>query len=119
MKCRFCNNHLEDIFLDLGYTPLANSYLTKDKLDKPELNFPLCAYVCKNCFLVQLDEVEKPTKIFSNYAYFSSYSKTWLKHAEKFANEVIHRFKLDKQSKIIEIASNDGYLLKNFKKKNI
>jgi len=119
MKCRFCKNQLTDIFLDLGYTPLANSYLKKTDLEKPESNFPLCAFVCKKCFLVQIDEEEKPENIFTEYAYFSSYSKTWMKHMEKFAAEVIHRFQLDKKSKVIEIASNDGYLLKNFKKKNI
>ena len=68
MKCRFCNNQLTDVFLDLGYTPLANSYLKKTERKKPELNFPLCAYVCKKCFLVQIDEEEKPENIFTNYA---------------------------------------------------
>ena len=119
MKCRFCNNQLTDVFLDLGYTPLANSYLKKTERKKPELNFPLCAYVCKKCFLVQIDEEEKPENIFTNYAYFSSYSKTWLEHIKEFSEEVIDRFQLDKKSKVVEIASNDGYLLKNFKKKNI
>jgi len=119
MKCRFCKNQLVDVFLNLGYTPLANSYLKKTEIDKPELSFPLCAYVCKKCFLVQIDEEEKPENIFTDYAYFSSYSKTWLKHIEEFSKEMIHRFQLTKESKVIEIASNDGYLLKNFKKKNI
>ena len=71
MKCRFCKNQLTDIFLNLGYTPLANSYLKKTEIEKPELSFPLCAYVCKKCFLVQIDEEEKPENIFTNYAYFS------------------------------------------------
>jgi ubiquinone/menaquinone biosynthesis C-methylase UbiE len=119
MKCRFCKNQLVDVFLNLGYTPLANSYLKKTEIDKPELSFPLCAYVCKKCFLVQIDEEEKPENIFTDYAYFSSYSKTWLKHIEEFSKEMIRRFQLNKESKVIEIASNDGYLLKNFKKKNI
>jgi ubiquinone/menaquinone biosynthesis C-methylase UbiE len=119
MKCRFCKNQLTDIFLNLGYTPLANSYLKKTEIEKPELSFPLCAYVCKKCFLVQIDEEEKPENIFTDYAYFSSYSKTWLKHIEEFSKEMIRRFQLNKESKVIEIASNDGYLLKNFKKKNI
>tara|TARA_B100000953_G_C17999688_1_gene414718 strand:+ start:231 stop:1454 length:1224 start_codon:yes stop_codon:yes gene_type:complete len=119
MKCRFCKNQLTDIFLNLGYTPLANSYLKKTEIEKPELSFPLCAYVCKKCFLVQIDEEEKPENIFTNYAYFSSYSKTWLKHIEAFSEGIIHRFQLDEESNVIEIASNDGYLLKNFKKRNI
>ena len=119
MKCRFCNNPVHDVFLDLGYTPLANSYVKKSNISKPEANFPLCAYVCRKCFLVQIDEEEKPENIFTDYAYFSSYSKTWLQHTEEFADEIINRFNLKKDSKIIEIASNDGYLLKNFKKKNI
>ena len=107
------------MFLDLGYTPLANSYVKKSNISKPEANFPLCAYVCRKCFLVQIDEEEKPENIFTDYAYFSSYSKTWLQHTEEFADEIINRFHLKKDSKIVEIASNDGYLLKNFKKKNI
>tara|TARA_B100001540_G_C15770255_1_gene625953 strand:+ start:109 stop:1335 length:1227 start_codon:yes stop_codon:yes gene_type:complete len=119
MKCRFCDNQLEDIFLDLGYTPLANSYLKKTEIGKPEMSFPLCAYVCKKCFLVQIGEEEKPENIFTDYAYFSSYSKTWLEHIKEFSEEIIDRFQLDRKSKVVEIASNDGYLLKNFKKKNI
>jgi len=119
MNCRFCKTTLKDIFLDLGNTPLANSYLSRNDLRKPETYFPLCAYVCRNCFLVQLDEVEKPIKIFSNYAYFSSYSETWLKHTAEFAKQTIDRFELNKHCKVIEIASNDGYLLKNFKKNHI
>lgn len=119
LKCRFCNNPIYDVFLDLGYTPLANSYVKKSDISKPEANFPLCAYVCRKCFLVQIDEEEKPENIFTDYAYFSSYSKTWLEHTEEFANEIIDKFQLNKDSKIVEIASNDGYLLKNFKEKNI
>ena len=119
LKCRFCNNPIYDVFLDLGYTPLANSYVKKSDISKPEVNFPLCAYVCRKCLLVQIDEEEKPENIFTDYAYFSSYSKTWLEHTEEFANEIIDKFQLNKDSKIVEIASNDGYLLKNFKKKNL
>ena len=76
------------MFLDLGYTPLANSYVKKSNISKPEANFPLCAYVCRKCFLVQIDEEEKPENIFTDYAYFSSYSKTWLQHTEEFADEL-------------------------------
>jgi SAM-dependent methyltransferase len=119
MKCRFCKYPLKYRFLDLANTPLANSYLTKKELNKPEVFFPLCAYVCKNCFLVQLDEVENPSKIFSNYAYFSSYSKTWLNHCKILSEEIVKRFNINKENRILEIASNDGYLLKNFKEKKI
>lgn len=119
MKCRFCDSRLDTVFADLGSTPLANSYLSKEDLNKKEKVFPLIAYVCSKCLLVQLDEIELPTKIFSNYAYFSSFSKTWLEHAKDFAHYVINRFSLNSNSMVVEIASNDGYLLQNFKEKNI
>ena len=119
MNCRFCNSKLQYIFADLGKTPLANSYLKSDEINKTETFYPLCTYVCSKCFLVQLDKFEEPKEIFTNYAYLSSYSKTWLNHVQKFAEEAIQRFKIDKNDQIIEIASNDGYLLKNFKKHNI
>ena len=119
MKCRFCNTLLEKKFLDLGKTPLANSYLKQNELTKPESYFPLCAYLCEKCFLVQVEDVEKPEHIFSSYAYFSSFSTTWLKHVKKFADFSIKKFNLNENSLVVEIASNDGYLLQNFKKKNI
>ncbi len=119
MNCRFCKNPLKHVFVDLGETPLANSYLTKDMLDKTEKKFPLRALTCEKCFLVQVDEFEKPQNIFNEYAYFSSYSTSWLEHVKLFAEEMIIRFNLSKNDQIIEIASNDGYLLKNFKDKEI
>ena len=117
-NCRFCNASLVS-FCDLGRSPLANSFLKKDQLQIEEIFYPLHAYICQECLLVQLDEYESPKKIFSDYAYFSSYSKTWLKHCQDYTNQITTRFKLGSNKKVIEIASNDGYLLKYFKNKNI
>ena len=117
--CRFCKNKLEQSFCDLGMTPLSNSYLTKDQLELGESFYPLHAYVCSKCFLVQVKEYEIPKNIFGNYAYFSSYSDSWLKHCQKYAERMIERLKLDSSKKVIEIASNDGYLLQFFKKHHI
>ena len=119
MKCRFCKSTLTNIFLDLGMSPMANSFLKPTELNTIEPSYPLCAYVCSKCFLVQLDEFEKPEEIFSNYAYFSSFSTTWNDHVEEFVNQLINKFKIDKQKHVIEIASNDGYLLQHFKKNGI
>ena len=119
MKCRFCKSALTNIFLDLGMSPMANSFLKPTDLNTAEPRYPLCSYVCSNCFLVQLDEFEKPQEIFSDYAYFSSFSTTWLDHVEEFVNQLINQFKIDKEKYVIEIASNDGYLLQHFKKKGI
>jgi len=119
MNCRFCNFELKHVFADLGKTPLANSYLKKEELDKKENFYPLRTFVCSNCFLVQLEEFESPDKIFKEYAYFSSFSEKWLNHAQKFVSELIRRFHLNEQSQILEIASNDGYMLQYFKEKNI
>ena len=114
MNCRYCKNLLKHVFTDLGKTPLANSYLTKDKMNEPEKEFPLKTFVCEKCFLVQIDEFEKPENIFNDYAYFSSYSTSWLEHVKIFSENMIKRFNLSKNNQIVEIASNDGYLLKNF-----
>ena len=119
MNCRFCKNPLEHMFVDLGNTPLANSYLTKESDFEIEKEIPLNALICEKCFLIQIDEYEKPGDIFNNYAYFSSYSTSWLEHIKKFVMETIEEFNISDQDQIIEIASNDGYLLKNFKKRNI
>jgi 2-polyprenyl-3-methyl-5-hydroxy-6-metoxy-1,4-benzoquinol methylase len=118
-KCRFCNNPLRYFFANLGMSPLSNSYLTEAKLQQMEPFYPLNAYICEKCFLVQLPEYEPPEHIFSDYAYFSSYSDIWLKHAEDYTNIVVERFGLDANSQVVEIASNDGYLLKYFKEKGI
>ena len=119
MKCRFCKSTSLDIFLDLGMSPMANSYLKYSDLNNMEPFYPLCSFVCTKCFLIQLDEFEKPEEIFSNYIYFSSYSEMWLKHVEEFVNSMINRFKINQEKLVVEIASNDGYLLQHFKKKDI
>jgi len=118
-NCRFCNELLQIDFVDLGFTPLSNSFLKKQDLTKPENKYSLHAYVCKKCLLVQLEEFEKPEKIFSDYMYFSSYSKTWLEHAKNYTDFMISKMKLNELSQVIEIASNDGYLLQFFKDQKI
>jgi SAM-dependent methyltransferase len=118
-KCRFCETHLDHTFVDLGMSPLANSYLNGEQLYEMEPFYPLRVYVCKMCYLVQLPMSESPDTIFSNYAYFSSYSDTWLKHVSDYTKLMIDRFKFDSHSRVVEIASNDGYLLQYFKEKEI
>lgn len=119
-KCRFCNNALIHTFCDLGSTPLSNAFLKAEELTKPEPSYPLHVYVCSCCFLVQLEEFEKAENIFSSdYAYFSSYSNSWLDHCSKYANQVTKKFGLNSNSQVIEIASNDGYLLGYFLDKKI
>ena len=118
-SCRFCSSSLNRIFIDLGKTPLANSFLDESELKKDELIIPLIAYVCEKCFLVQLKESSSPNEIFSNYAYFSSYSTTWLKHAESYVEMMLENYQFTKDSLVIELASNDGYLLQYFKEKKI
>jgi hypothetical protein len=117
--CRFCEAPLTHSFCDLGISPLANSFPNNELLQKAEPFYPLHAYVCESCFLVQLQEFESPQYIFSEYSYFSSYSDSWLEHCEAFAENSINRFHLNDKSQVIEIASNDGYLLKYFKKRSI
>ena len=118
VNCRICRRKTGKTFVNLGNTPLSNSYLKKNMI-KNEKKFPLHALICKKCMLVQLEEFETPKKIFSEYAYFSSYSKTWLKHAEKYVEKMTKKFKLNSDHLVIEIASNDGYLLQYFKKHKI
>ena len=117
-KCRFCNSNLSKIFADLGDSPLANSYLKEGDFVNEKF-YPLCTFLCENCFLVQLDEIETPENIFSEYAYFSSFSTSWLKHAKDYVDMIIPKLSLDENSLVIEIASNDGYLLQNFTGKHI
>jgi len=119
MNCRFCHKELINIFVDLGKSPLSNAFLKKEMLEISEKKYPLCAFICDNCFLVQIDEFEKPENIFDNYAYFSSFSKTWLQYAENYVDMMIKRFDFNEKDLVIEIASNDGYLLQFFKEKNI
>jgi SAM-dependent methyltransferase len=118
-KCRFCETPLKYVFADLGMSPLANSYLNKEQLNQMEPYYPLSVYVCDKCYLVQLPEFESPEGIFSDYAYFSSFSDSWLQHAREYTHLMVKRFQFDSQSQIIEIASNDGYLLQYFKEKGI
>jgi len=117
-KCRICEKKLEKTFVNLGYAPLSNSYLKKNMI-KNERENPLHVLICTKCLLVQLEEFESPKNIFSDYAYFSSYSKTWLNHAEKYAKKMKKRLNLDSNNLVMEIASNDGYLLQYFKKYKI
>ena len=118
-KCRFCGTELRHSFCDLGMSPLSNSYIKQQNVQKMEPFYPLHAYVCASCFLVQLAEFESPAAIFSDYAYFSSYSESWLMHARRYVDMMIARFGFDGSSQVIEIASNDGYLLQYFKKRNV
>jgi 2-polyprenyl-3-methyl-5-hydroxy-6-metoxy-1,4-benzoquinol methylase len=117
--CRFCGTPLNRTFVDLGGSPPSNSYLRASDLQRSELFHPLHAYVCDSCHLVQLEEYESPKQIFSDYAYFSSYSQSWLRHCETYCNSVAARFGLNRFSQVVEVASNDGYLLKNFVPKGI
>jgi SAM-dependent methyltransferase len=113
-KCRFCGGQSLHTFVDLGMSPLANAYIKSGQLQSMESFYPLHCFVCDDCFLVQLEEFESPTKIYDDYAYFSSYSDTWLKHAQTYAAGIIPRENLSSQSQVIEIGSNDGYLLQYF-----
>jgi hypothetical protein len=117
--CRFCGAPLERTFVDLGLSPLANSYVKPEDLGKGELFLPLHVYLCESCFLVQLPEEERPEEIFSDYAYFSSFSDSWLAHSERYVAAVTERFGLGTGSQVVEIASNDGYLLQYFVERQI
>ena len=120
MQCRFCKTPLSNIFIDLVNSPASNSFLSVDELNEPETFYPLKVYTCHNCFLVQVDEYKKSDAIFdSNYVYFSSYSTSWLQHAKQYTEMMTNRFGYNEKSLVIEVASNDGYLLQYFKQKNI
>ena len=112
--CRSCGVGLEHTFLDLGMTPLANSYIKSEQANRMEPFYPLHVYVCEKCLLVQLEQFSTPQDIFSDYAYFSSFSDSWLAHARMYVDMMVDRFRFDRNSRVVEIASNDGYLLKNF-----
>jgi SAM-dependent methyltransferase len=112
--CRFCGAGLERTFVDLGMSPLCETYPSVDDLDRGEVYYPLHVYVCGRCFLVQLGEYETRENIFTEYAYFSSYSDSWLKHAENYCDKMITELDLGGQSFVVEVASNDGYLLQYF-----
>ena len=120
MQCRFCKTELKHVFIDLVNSPASNSFLTAEQLNEPETFYPLKVYTCHHCFLVQVDEYKKSDAIFnSDYVYFSSYSTTWLAHAREYTNKMVERFGLNSKSQVIEVASNDGYLLQYFHQKNI
>jgi len=120
MKCRHCKTKLNSVFADLDYSPISNAMLSEEQLHTPESYFPLKIFVCNNCFLVQVDEMEKADKIFDKeYTYFSSYSTSLLAHSKKYVEMMIERFNYNENSQVIEIASNDGYLLQYFKENNI
>jgi len=118
-SCRFCSAPLKAVFADLGMSPLANSYLAPDQGNVMEPFYPLRALVCERCLLVQLEQFETRENIFGDYAYFSSYSTSWLDHARRYVEEMIGRFALDASSHVVEIASNDGYLLQFFHERQI
>lgn len=120
MICRFCKTQLEYVFIDLQNSPASNSFLKEEDLNEPEIFFPLKVYTCSNCFLVQIDEYKKSDAIFNgDYVYFSSYSQSWLAHAKSYTQLMTDRFALNTNSLVIEIASNDGYLLQYFNENKI
>jgi 2-polyprenyl-3-methyl-5-hydroxy-6-metoxy-1,4-benzoquinol methylase len=117
--CLFCGTPLRHTFVDLGMSPLCESYVSKEQLNSMEPFYPLHAYVCEKCFLVQLDEYVSPEHIFTEYAYFSSYSDSWVQHMKRYCDMIVERLKLDTASFVVEVASNDGYLLQHFVAKKI
>ncbi len=119
MTCRFCSTHLRRTFVDLGLSPLCETYPSIADLNRGETYYPLHVYVCEKCWLVQLEEYESPEQIFSDYAYFSSFSDSWLKHCDKYCEAMKARFGLGTQSFVVEVASNDGYLLQYFVKRDV
>jgi SAM-dependent methyltransferase len=118
-RCRFCERPLAHTFVDLGMSPLCESFLTRDQLNQMEPFYPLHAYVCGHCFLVQVEEYVGPERIFDDYAYFSSYSDAWLQHARSYTDMIVSRLRLDTGSHVVELGSNDGYLLQYFVAKGI
>jgi SAM-dependent methyltransferase len=116
-QCRFCKSNIEHTFVDLGASPLCQSFLSADQLNQMEPFYPLNVYVCGNCFLVQLQEYVAPENIFSDYLYFASYSDSWLAHAKAYTDLMVKRFSINASSLVVEIASNDGYLLQYFVEK--
>ena len=121
IQCRNCDSHLQHVFLDLGYAPPSNSYLEKDNLTEPELYFPLKLFVCDKCWLVQTQNHEScEAQLFNDdYAYFSSVSTGWLDHAADYVEMISEKLDLGSKSMVVEVASNDGYLLKNFIPKGV
>jgi len=118
-NCRFCGTRVKHTFVDLGMSPLCQTHISAEQLNHVEPFYPLHAYVCHECFLVQLDEYVAPSDIFSDYAYFSSYSDSWVEHARRYAETMTQRLGLGVKSRVVELASNDGYLLQHFVRKGI
>ena len=117
--CRFCGANLEHTFVDLGMSPLCETYPSAAELNRGEVYYPLHVYVCSSCFLVQLEEYESRENIFDDYPYFSSFSDSWLKHCENYCDKMVKRFGLNQRSLVVEAASNDGYLLQYFVRQNV
>ncbi len=118
-KCRFCDTELEHVFVDLGMSPICNDIVKPENFNSMEPFYPLLVFVCHKCFLVQLDEYVSPDKIFNDYTYFSSYSDSWLAHSKRYTDQMTARFGFNKKSLVVELASNDGYLLQYFLEKDI
>ena len=119
LTCRLCGEAIESTFADLGAQPLCETYLSPEQIKEKEPSYPLHVFICKNCFLVQLEESITPQEIYKKYAYFSSSSKGWLKHSEEYADMITKKLNLNSNSQVIEVGSNDGYLLQYFAQKNI
>lgn len=117
--CRFCGQPLSDTIIDLGASPLSNAFVPADRYKKFEIYYPLHLWFCRNCGLAQLEEFATPDNIFSEYAYFSSFSQSWLEHAKKYVNHMMSDFNLSKEAQVVEIGSNDGYLLQYFLQKGL
>ena len=118
-KCRFCGTQIEHSFVDLGMSPLCQTHILPGELNKYETFYPLHAFVCSECWLVQLDEFVSPEEIFSDYDYFSSFSSSWVDHAKRYSEKMVKELGLNVESLVVEIASNDGYLLQHFVNANI
>jgi hypothetical protein len=114
LSCRFCGRQVRHTFVDLGMSPLCQTHITSEQLNQMEPYYPLHAYVCEHCFLVQLEQFVGPAEIFAEYAYFASYADSWVEHARRYCELVCERFGIDRGSRVLEIASNDGYLLQHF-----
>lgn len=120
MNCRLCSAPLSDVFLDLGAAPPSNAFLSPAALARPETYFPLKLFTCATCFLVQVDEVQPNTSLFApDYAYYSSFSRSWLAHAQRFVGHAVEKLGLNERSLVVEVASNDGYLLQYMAERRI
>ena len=120
MNCRHCKKKLDKIFINLGNSPPSNNYISLDKISLKEKSYPLNILICENCLLVQTEDFADAVDLFTDdYAYFSSFSSSWLQHAKKYVNMIVEKKKLNSNSHVVEIASNDGYLLQFIKEKNI